>query len=60
MGGSDYFSTGSTSNAIEAAEDPAEESWRNLNAIDDLAREIIETGSHVVVSALGGDAGPAV
>jgi putative two-component system hydrogenase maturation factor HypX/HoxX len=24
---------------IEASEDPAEESWRNLNAIDDLARE---------------------
>ena len=57
MGGTDYFSNGIHLNVIEAAEDPAEESWRNLNAIDDLAREIIETGSHVVVSALGGDAG---
>jgi putative two-component system protein, hydrogenase maturation factor HypX/HoxX len=57
MGGTDYFSNGIHLNVIEAAEDPAEESWRNLNAIDDLAREIIETDSHVVISALGGDAG---
>ncbi len=57
MGGTDYFSNGIHLNVIEAAEDPAEESWRNLNAIDDLARQIIETGSHLVVSALGGDAG---
>ncbi len=57
MGGTDYFSNGIHLNMIEAAEDPAEESWRNLNAIDDLAREIIETDSHLVISALGGDAG---
>jgi putative two-component system hydrogenase maturation factor HypX/HoxX len=52
MGGSDYFS-----NVIEAAEDPAAESWRNLGAIDDLVRDIVETDSHMVISALGGDAG---
>jgi len=57
MGGTDYFSNGIHLNVIEAAEDPAEESWRNLGAIDDLAREIIETDSHLVISALGGDAG---
>jgi putative two-component system protein, hydrogenase maturation factor HypX/HoxX len=57
MGGTDYFSNGIHLNVIEAAADPAAESWRNLNAIDDLAREIIDTGSHVVVSALRGDAG---
>jgi putative two-component system protein, hydrogenase maturation factor HypX/HoxX len=57
MGGTDYFSNGIHLNVIEAAEDPAEESWRNLNAIDDLAQEIIETDSHLVISALGGDAG---
>jgi putative two-component system protein, hydrogenase maturation factor HypX/HoxX len=57
MGGTDCFSNGIHLNVIEAAEDPAAESWRNLNAIDDLAREIIETGSHVVISALAGDAG---
>ena len=41
---------------IEAADDPAAESWRNLHAIDDLVREIIETDSHLVISALAGDA----
>ena len=56
MGGGDYFSNGIHLNVIEAAEDPAAESWRNLNAIDDLVREIIETDSHLVVSALAGDA----
>jgi putative two-component system protein, hydrogenase maturation factor HypX/HoxX len=57
MGGSDYFSNGIHLNTIEAAEDPGAESWRNLNAIDDLVRDIVETDSHMVMSALGGDAG---
>jgi putative two-component system protein, hydrogenase maturation factor HypX/HoxX len=56
MGGRDYFSNGIHLNVIEAAENPAAESWRNLNAMNDLARDIIETDSHLVVSALGGDA----
>jgi putative two-component system hydrogenase maturation factor HypX/HoxX len=56
MGGRDFFSNGIHLNVIEAAEDPAVESWLNLRAIDDLVREIIETDSHVVVSALTGDA----
>jgi putative two-component system hydrogenase maturation factor HypX/HoxX len=57
MGGDDYFSNGIHLNVIEAAEDPAAESWRNLNAIDDLVRDIVETDSHMVISALSGDAG---
>ena len=57
LGGDDYFSNGIHLNVIEATEDPAAESWRNLNAIDDLVRDIIETDSHLVISALGGDAG---
>ena len=57
MGGRDYFSNGIHLNMIEAAEDPAAESWRNLNAIDDLVRDIVQTDSHLVISALGGDAG---
>ncbi len=57
MGGSDYFSNGIHLNVIEAAEDPAAESWRNLRAINAVVREIIETGSHLVISALAGDAG---
>jgi putative two-component system protein, hydrogenase maturation factor HypX/HoxX len=56
MGGVDFFSNGIHLNVIEAAEDPAEESWFNLHAIDDLVREIVETDSHIVISALQGDA----
>jgi putative two-component system hydrogenase maturation factor HypX/HoxX len=56
LGGDDYFSNGIHLNVIEAAEDPGAESWRNLNAIDDLVRDIVETDSHLVISALGGDA----
>jgi putative two-component system hydrogenase maturation factor HypX/HoxX len=56
IGGGEYFCNGIHLNVIEAAEDPAEESWRNVNAIDDLVREIITTESHLVVSALAGDA----
>ncbi len=32
----DLFANGIHLNVIEAADDPAEESWRNINAIDDL------------------------
>jgi putative two-component system protein, hydrogenase maturation factor HypX/HoxX len=56
MGGPDFFSNGIHLNVIEAAEDPAEESWYNLHAIDDVVREIIETDSHLVIAALAGDA----
>ncbi len=31
--------------------------WRNLQAIDDLVKDVLETDSHLVVSALAGDAG---
>ena len=56
LGGDDYFSNGIHLNVIEAADDPGAESWRNLNAIDDLVRDILETDSHLVISALAGDA----
>ena len=56
MGGVDFFSNGIHLNVIEAAEDPAAASWWNLLAIDDLVREVIETDSQLVVSALTGDA----
>ncbi len=42
---------------IEASEQAAEESWRNINAIDDLALAILTTESHLTVSALQGNAG---
>lgn len=57
MGGPDYWSNGMHLNLIEAADSPADESWRNINAIDDLAAAIIETDSHITVAALQGNAG---
>ncbi|HEY3187464.1 MAG TPA: enoyl-CoA hydratase/isomerase family protein, partial [Solirubrobacteraceae bacterium] len=54
--GGEVFSNGIHLNVIEAAEDPAIESWWNLLAIDDVVRDIVETDSHVVISALAGDA----
>ena len=56
MGGVDFFSNGIHLNVIEAAEDPAAESWSNLQAIDDVVHDVIETDSQLVVSALTGDA----
>ncbi|MCB1786200.1 MAG: hydrogenase maturation protein [Chromatiaceae bacterium] len=57
MGGPDYWSNGMHLNLIEAAASPADESWRNINAIDDLAQAIIETDTHLTVAALQGNAG---
>ncbi len=57
MGGRDFWSNGMHLNLIEAADGPAEESWRNINAIDDLSQEIIETETHITVSAVGANAG---
>jgi putative two-component system hydrogenase maturation factor HypX/HoxX len=36
---------------------PADESWNNINAMNDLALELIETGDRITVAALGGNAG---
>jgi putative two-component system hydrogenase maturation factor HypX/HoxX len=55
-GGRDFFSNGIHLNVIEAAADPAGESWLNLQAIDDVVRAIVETTTHVTVAALAGDA----
>jgi putative two-component system protein, hydrogenase maturation factor HypX/HoxX len=55
-GGRDFFSNGIHLNIIEAAPDPARESWENLNTIDDLVGDIINTESHLVIAALEGDA----
>jgi putative two-component system hydrogenase maturation factor HypX/HoxX len=56
MGGADFFSNGIHLNVIEAAPDPANESWANINGMNDLVQSIILTGSHLVVSALQGNA----
>lgn len=57
MGGADVWSNGIHLNQIEAADDPALESWRNILAMNALVREIAITGSHRVVSAMQGNAG---
>ncbi len=57
MGGQDFFSNGIHLNCIEAAPSPAEESWNNINAIDDLILEIINTPNQVTISALRNNAG---
>jgi len=56
MGGTDFWSNGIHLNMIEAADDPAQESWRNIGAINDLVRDIITTDSHLVIAALQGNA----
>lgn len=55
MGGSDFWSNGLHLNCIEAANSPAGESWRNINAMDDLAQAIITTDSHLTIAALQGN-----
>ncbi|MFD3550326.1 enoyl-CoA hydratase-related protein [Streptomyces sp. NPDC058655] len=55
-GGRDFFSNGIHLGVIEAAADPAAESWANINAIDDLVEAVLTTTDRFVVAALGGNA----
>ena len=56
-GGGDFWSNGIHLNTIEAAESPADESWANINAIDDLAEAILCCATQLTVAAVGGNAG---
>jgi putative two-component system hydrogenase maturation factor HypX/HoxX len=56
-GGSDFWSNGIHLCTIEAAESPADESWDNINAIDDLAEAILRCATQLTVAAVGGNAG---
>ena len=56
-GGADFWSNGIHLNVIEAAESPADESWNNINAMNDLARELIDSDGQITVAALAGNAG---
>ena len=56
-GGADFWSNGIHLHTIEAADSPADESWANINAIDDLAEAILRCDSHLTVAAVGGNAG---
>ncbi|MFJ7265430.1 enoyl-CoA hydratase-related protein [Streptomyces sp. NPDC099050] len=55
-GGRDFFSNGIHLGVIEAAADPGEESWANINAMDDLVEAVLTTTDRLVISALGGNA----
>lgn len=57
MGGDEFWSNGIHLNRIENADNPADESWANINAIDDLIHQIITTPDKVTVSAVAGNAG---
>ncbi len=52
----DFFANGIDLNVIEAAGDPAKESWQNINAIDDLVEAILTTTGQLTVAALAGNA----
>jgi putative two-component system hydrogenase maturation factor HypX/HoxX len=55
--GGDVFSNGIHLNVIHAAPSPAVEAWRNINAIDDVCREIITCTDQIVVTSMRGNAG---
>jgi putative two-component system hydrogenase maturation factor HypX/HoxX len=57
MGGEDNWSNGIHLNHIEAADSPADESWLNINAIDDIVYQIITTLDKITISAVAGNAG---
>lgn len=56
-GGEDFWSNGIDLNAIEAAADPAQESWNNILAMNALVREIVLTDDKRTVSLMRGNAG---
>ncbi len=56
-GQEDFFSNGMNLNTIENAESPADESWRNINAMDDLCEEILTTTDKLTVACMQGNAG---
>ncbi len=57
MGGEDFWCNGIHLNQIEAAASPADESMRNIEAMDDLVLEILRTSDKLVVAVMQGNAG---
>ena len=55
-GGTDYWSNGIHLHRIEAATSPADESWRNIEAMDDLVLEILSNDRQLTIAALSGNA----
>ena len=52
----DFFGNGIHLGVIDAAADPAAESWANINAIDDVVEAVLRATDRLVVTAMGGNA----
>jgi putative two-component system protein, hydrogenase maturation factor HypX/HoxX len=57
FGGQDFWSNGIHLNLIEAADDPAQESWDNISAMDDFVLSLLTTTQQITVAAMYGSAG---
>lgn len=55
--GADCWSNGIHLGLIETADSPADESWRNIEAMNDLVREIITCDDRIVIAGVLGNAG---
>jgi putative two-component system hydrogenase maturation factor HypX/HoxX len=56
-GGPDFWSNGLDLNCIEASVQPADASWQNIEAMNDLVLEILQTPNQLTIAALAGNAG---
>ena len=56
-GGREFWSNGMHLGVIEAAASPADASWANINAIDDLACAVLQTSDKLIIAALEGNSG---
>lgn len=56
-GGEDFWSNGIELNSIHVADNPAEEGWASINAIDDFAEAILTCRDKLVASAVNANAG---
>ncbi|QID16869.1 hydrogenase maturation protein [Nitrogeniibacter mangrovi] len=56
-GGADFWSNGIHLNRIEAAASPADASWANINAMDDVCLALLSLTDKLTVAALRGNAG---
>ena len=57
MGGEDFWSNGIHLNCIEANQNVAQESWLNINAINDVVYEMINCPKQMTIAALRNNAG---
>lgn len=55
-GGADFWSNGLNLHLIEAAESPADASWENILALDDLVRAIVTCERQLTIAAMRGNA----